>query len=134
MADAKLGISEKGHFHYPDIMVTCDERDRRAIELIQYPCLVVEVLSPGTEAYNRGDKFKHYRRLKSLKEYVLISADKMNVECYRINERGKWKLTAYSVEKTEEIEPEIYLNSVDFCCPIFLLYEDVTFPKETYES
>jgi Uma2 family endonuclease len=43
MADAKLGISEKGPFHYPDIMVTCDERDRNAIELIQYPCLVVEL-------------------------------------------------------------------------------------------
>ncbi|MGK7876412.1 MAG: Uma2 family endonuclease [Xenococcaceae cyanobacterium] len=130
MADAKLGISEKGPFHYPDIMVTCDERDRRAMEFIQYPCLVVEVLSAGTEAYNRGDKFKHYRRLKTLKEYVLISADKMNIECYRLNERGKWELTAYSVEETEDIEPEIHLTSVDFRCPISLLYEDVIFPEE----
>ena len=129
MADAKLGISEKGPFHYPDIMVTCDERDRRAIEFVQYPCLVVEVLSPGTEAYNRGDKFKHYRRLKSLKEYVLISADKMYVECYRLNERGRWELTTYSVEETEDIEPELHLTSVDFRCPISLLYEDVIFPE-----
>ena len=54
MADAKLGVSEKGSFHYPDVMVTCDERDRRATKVIYNPCLVVEVLSPGTEAFDRG--------------------------------------------------------------------------------
>jgi Uma2 family endonuclease len=49
MADAKLGISEKGPFHYPDVMVSCDDRDRQAIKFIQYPCLIAEVLSPSTE-------------------------------------------------------------------------------------
>ncbi len=89
MADAKVGVSKNGPFHYPDVIVSCDERDRRAIKLMQYPCLIVEVLSPSTEGFDRGDKFKHYRCIKTLKEYVLISAEKMSVECYRLNERGK---------------------------------------------
>ena len=74
MADAKLGVSEKGSFYYPDMMVNCDQRDRRAIKVIYYPCLVIEVLSPGTEAFDRGKKLKNYRHISTLKEYVLIDA------------------------------------------------------------
>ncbi len=96
--DVKIGISEQGPFHYPDVMVTCDDRDRRAIKMVRYPCLIVEVLSPSTEAYDRGDKFTHYRRISTLKEYVLVSPDRMSVECYRLNERGKWELTHYFIE------------------------------------
>ncbi|GGA47932.1 hypothetical protein CYANOKiyG1_67090 [Okeania sp. KiyG1] len=58
MADVKLGVSEKGPFYYPDVMVSCDQRDRRATKVIYHPCLVVEVLSPGTEAFNRGKSLK----------------------------------------------------------------------------
>lgn len=137
MADAKLGISDKGPYHYPDVMVTCDERDLTSRKIVQFPCLIVEVLSPGTEAFDRGDKFKHYRRIKTLKEYVLIDADKICVECYRINERGKWELTSYLIDdtfdettkviNTELDELEVSLTSVDFNFPISLLYEDVAF-------
>ncbi len=137
MADAKLGISDKGPYHYPDVMVTCDERDLISRKVVQFPCLIVEVLSPGTEAFDRGDKFKHYRRIKTLKEYVLIDAEKICVECYRINERGKWELTSYLIDdtfdetrkvvNTELDELEVNLTSVDFNFPISLLYEDVAF-------
>ncbi|HEY9709730.1 MAG TPA: Uma2 family endonuclease [Oculatellaceae cyanobacterium] len=129
MADAKVGISEKGPFHYPDVMVTCDDRDRTAQKIVQFPCLIAEVLSPGTEGFDRGKKFTHYRRLKTLKEYVLIDAEQMSVECYRLNAQNKWELTHYQIDETtpEGTEPEVYLNSVDFCCPISLLYEDVDF-------
>ncbi|MBC6477535.1 MAG: Uma2 family endonuclease [Hormoscilla sp. GM7CHS1pb] len=125
-ADAKLGISEQGPFHYPDVMVTCDERDRKAIKMVRYPCLIVEVFSPSTEARDRGDKFTHYRRISTLKEYVLISADSLSVECYRLNDRGKWELTHYSLEEStlSETELEINLTSVDFSCPISQLYEN----------
>jgi Uma2 family endonuclease len=130
MADAKLGVSEKGPFHYPDVMVTCDRRDQTARQIIYYPFLVAEVLSPGTEGYDRGDKFKHYRRIKTLKEYVLIDAENMSVECYRLNDRGKWELTPYSIDEatSEGADLEVHLSSVDFRCPISLLYEDVEFP------
>ena len=133
MADAKVAISEKGPFHYPDVMVTCDERDRTARKIVRFPCLIAEVLSPGTEGFDRGKKFTHYRRLKTLKEYVLIDAEQMSVECYRLNEQKKWELTHYQIDETnpEETELEVYLTSVEFRCPISLLYEDVDFSIET---
>ena len=133
MADAKVAISEKGPFHYPDVMVTCDERDHTARKIVRFPCLIAEVLSPGTEGFDRGKKFTHYRRLKTLKEYVLIDAEQMSVECYRLNEQKKWELTHYQIDETnpEETELEVYLTSVEFRCPISLLYEDVDFSIET---
>jgi Uma2 family endonuclease len=133
MADAKVAISEKGPFHYPDVMVTCDERDRTARKIVRSPCLIAEVLSPGTEGFDRGKKFTHYRRLKSLKEYVLIDAEQMSVECYRLNEQQKWELTHYQIDETNPQEPEleIDLTSVEFRCHISLLYEDVDFSIET---
>lgn len=121
MADAKVGVSEKGPFHYPDVMVSCDQRDRQAIKFIQYPCLIVEVLSPGTEAYDRGGKFTHYRRIQTLREYVLIDAEKIGVECFRLNDRGIWELHPY------EEGAMVHLTSVDFNFPISLVYEDVQF-------
>ena len=119
MADVKLGVSEKGSFHYPDVMVTCDERDRRATKIIYHPCLTVEVLSPGTEAFDRGKKFKNYRRIDTLKEYVLIDAREMSVECLRINQNGVWEIYNYGEGD------QITLTSVDLTFPIEILYEDV---------
>lgn len=135
MADAKVGVSQNGPFHYPDVMVSCDPRDQKARKVIYHPCLIVEVLSPGTEGFDRGRQFRHYRQIETLKEYVLIEADRMNVECYRINEKGKWELTAYSLESnTNDTELEVELTSVDFRCPISLLYEDVVFPENNPEE
>ena len=132
MADAKLGISEIGPYHYPDVMVTCDRRDQSARKIVQFPCLIVEVLSPGTEAYDRGGKFAHYRRIETLKEYVLIDAEKMSVECYRINERRKWELTPYMIDETtsEVKDIEVEFDSINFRCQLSLIYEDVIFKSE----
>lgn len=123
MADAKVGVSEKGSFHYPDVVVSCDERDRQAIKFLLYPCLIVEVLSPSTEAYDRGGKFYQYRHIQTLKEYVLIDAEKMSVECFRLNHTGFWELHPY------EEGDEVNLTSVDFHFPISLVYEDIQFPR-----
>jgi Uma2 family endonuclease len=127
MADAKVSVSEKGPYFYPDVVVSCEERDRRALKMVQYPCLILEVLSPGTEGYDRGDKFKFYRRLKTLQEYVLVDAEKLGVECYRLNERGKWELTAYPLDdlSTDEQDRDVQFTSIDFLCPISLIYEDI---------
>jgi len=119
MSDAKVAVSEGMSFHYPDVVVSCDERDKQATKFLQYPCLIVEVLSPSTEAYDRGAKFKQYRRIQTLKEYVLIDAEKINLDCFRLNENGIWELYSY------EEGNEVYLQSVDFRFPISLVYEDV---------
>ncbi|MEH1842195.1 MAG: Uma2 family endonuclease [Nostoc sp.] len=121
-SDAKVGITEKGSFFYPDVLVTCNAQDRQAIQVIQFPKLIVEVLSPGTEAYDRGAKFAQYRRLESLQEYVLINSESIGVEIFRLNDRSKWELTSYT--NGDEIE----LICIEFKFPIALLYEDVEFP------
>jgi Uma2 family endonuclease len=122
IADAKVGVSEKGPFHYPDVVVSCHPRDKQAIQFIQYPCLIVEVLSPSTEAYDRGKKFIQYRRIQTLQEYVLIDAEKISLDCFRRNDKGIWELHPY------EEGDEVNLTSVDFRFPISLVYEDVQFP------
>jgi Uma2 family endonuclease len=123
---------ENGPFHYPDVMVTCDSTDQLARQVVYHPCLIVEVLSPGTEHIDQGKKFRNYRRIDTLTEYVLIETETMNVDCYRINENRKWELTTYSLEEStdQEIDIEVHFNSVDFHCSLSLLYEDVIFPQD----
>jgi Uma2 family endonuclease len=73
MADAKVRVSAAGPYFYPDLVVSCDDRDQRAIEAISYPKCIVEVLSPSTAAgFDRGDKFRYYRRISTLEEYLLL--------------------------------------------------------------
>jgi Uma2 family endonuclease len=124
-SDAKVSVTANGPFYYADVSVTCDERDRTARKFIRYPCLIVEVLSPGTEAFDRGQKFWQYRRIETLKEYVLIDPDRMSLECYRLNERGNWELFHYFTERTEDCE--VLIASVDLRFPLTALYEDVEF-------
>ncbi len=88
LSDAKVGMSDEGPFTYPDVSVTCDDRDRTAQKFARYPCLIAEVLSPGTEAYDRGGKFALYRRLDSLQEYVLMGSQVKSVEVFRRSDRG----------------------------------------------
>lgn len=122
-SDAKVGLSEKGAFFYPDLLVTCDDRDRNTAKAVFYPKLIVEVLSPSTEAYDRGGKFAYYRQLASLSEYVLISSETVAVEVFRLNERGKWELTPYA---DGEI---VQFASIEFECAIAAIYEDVEFSQ-----
>ena len=88
----------------------------------RFPCLIVEVLSDSTEAFDRGDKFVAYQTLDSLQEYVLINTKRQRVECFRRNEAGLWVLQSYT-DKQETFR----LESIDFEGAIDSLYEDVTF-------
>jgi Uma2 family endonuclease len=124
MTDMKAQIDALNCYYYPDVIATCDARDREFEYFKKFPCLIVEVLSNSTEALDRGKKFAHYRHLETLQEYVLISQDTMNVECFRRNQEGRWEL--FSFEKDEEV----HLASVNFRCPIAALYEDVTLVEE----
>ncbi|MEH2409801.1 Uma2 family endonuclease [Nostoc sp.] len=119
MLDMKAQIDVINRYFYPDVMVTCDTRDRESEYFKSYPSLIIEVLSESTEGYDRGKKFASYRHLESLQEYVLISPDQMSVECFRRNEQGQWVLYAY------EKDQEVHLASVDFRCAIAAIYEDV---------
>ncbi|NET48333.1 MAG: Uma2 family endonuclease [Merismopedia sp. SIO2A8] len=86
---------EDEFYYYPDAFVTCDPRDRSDRYIKRYPKLIVEVLSPSTQAFDVGDKFQDYQKLDSLKEYVLISQDREQVECRRRTPTNTWTTTVY---------------------------------------
>lgn len=119
VSDVKVEISAAGAYRYPDVVVSCSEPDQDATKLFQAPTLIVEVLSPGTERKDRGEKFKEYCQLPSLQEYVLIDAQAMRVECYRRGEGRMWLYVAYGEGDSVE------LASIGFTCPIALIYEEV---------
>ena len=119
VADMKVRIETANIFYYPDVMVTCDEQDRTPDDFKRYPSLIVEVLSPTTQSFERGDKFANYRTVEMLQEYVLINQERQSVECFVRNTEGRWVLYPYLEGE------EIHLASVDFSCPIAAIYEDV---------
>ncbi|MEH2042955.1 Uma2 family endonuclease [Nostoc sp.] len=122
IADMKARIESLNRFYYSDVMVTCDRRDQETPGYKRFPCLIVEVLSNSSEAFDRGDKFADYQTLESLQEYVLINTKRQRVECFRRNEQGLWVLQSYTSE-----HQSFRLNSVDFEETMTALYEDVVF-------
>ena len=121
MSDMKAQIDTANIYYYPDVMVTCDPMDKKFTNHKKYPCLIIEVLSPKTEAFDRGDKFADYQQLETLQEYVLINQKRQRVDCFRRNNEGLWVLQFYHSGS------EIHLTSIDFRTHIEALYEDVTF-------
>ncbi len=94
-ADGKVHVVARGNSYYPDVSVVCGPaetapRDRNAIT---NPVLLVEVLSEGTEAADRGRKFLDYQRIPSLRHYLLVSQDEHRVEYFRRNDDDSWVLT-----------------------------------------
>ncbi len=77
---------------YPDIFVTCDRADLATDLIFRSPTLVVEVLSPSTQSYDRSQKFALYRRIPSLREYILVDPDTRRVDGFRRDEKGQWVL------------------------------------------
>ena len=119
IADMKLFVQADDAFYYPDVFVTCAESDRAQEQHKSAPTLVVEVLSPSTGAYDRGAKFTSYRKLPSLREYLLIDPQRLSVDLFRRDEGGRWAL--YPSEAGQTVE----LASVGLVLPIEALYEDV---------
>lgn len=119
-SDTKVRIESINTYYYPDIAISCDERDRNLTQYISHPCLIIEVLSDSTEAFDRGDKFADYRQLESLKEYVLISQKNKRIDTLYKNEDNQWLLQSY------QESDRLILNSVEFSCFVSEIYEDMT--------
>lgn len=118
-SDMKTLIESKNIYYYPDILVTCDERDRLNKKHKSYPCLIIEVLSNSTEAKDRGVKFANYQTIESLQEYVLINQQEPRVEVFRRTDRKFWLLQTYT--KGEMIE----LQSIKLKISIDAIYESI---------
>lgn len=92
IADMKLRVEAADAFFYPDVMVTCSAADAADPLVKREPVLLVEVLSPSTAAYDRGEKFAAYRRLPNLREYLLVDPAARRCDLYRLGGDGLWVL------------------------------------------
>ena len=94
--DMRVKTGPKGAYFYPDIVVFCGEPqvEDNVFDTLLNPILVVEVLSPSTEAFDRGEKFRHYQELASLREYLLVSQDRVRIEHYRLT-KTQWVQTEF---------------------------------------
>jgi Uma2 family endonuclease len=92
ITDMKLRVEAADAFYYPDVMVTCSAADAGDLLVKRQPVLLVEVLSPSTAAHDRGEKFAAYRKLPSLREYLLIDTDTRRCDLYRKGDDGLWVL------------------------------------------
>jgi Uma2 family endonuclease len=117
LPDMKLRIAAVDAFFYPDVKVSCDERDLRAEYAIEHPVLLAEILSDSTADYDRGTKLTAYLKLTSLQEYVLIDPEARSVELYRRNPDGTWLLMDCSARG------ELRLESVDLTVALTMLFE-----------
>ncbi len=126
MSDMRVRISATGLYTYPDVVVACGKPrfEGAQSDVLLNPTVIFEVLSPSTEAYDRGAKFAHYRYLPSLQEYVLVAQDRMQVDHYA-RMGNQWLLTAYN--KPEEI---LALPSIECNLPLAEIYAQVELAGE----
>lgn len=105
-SDMRVRVEASGLYTYPDVSVVCGkpEFEDGHLDTLLNPALLVEVLSPSTEDYVRGRKAEHYRRLESLREYLLVSQEGPLVERYRRQGEREWLLTEFrGLEETVEL-------------------------------
>lgn len=128
----QTGRSTKGLFSYPDLVVVCGEpqfHDEHRDVLLN-PTVIIEVLSPSTEAFDRGEKWSRYQTwLPSLTHYVLVSQSKPQLEHYLRQPNGEW---LYSSVK--DPEGSLHLTSVDCALRLAEVYDRVVFPGQTPEQ
>lgn len=121
--DMRVKVSRTGLYTYPDVVVVCGEIHFEDVDndTLLNPTVIAEVLSPSTEAYDRGEKFAHYRRLESLQEYLLIAQDKVRIEHY-VRQGAQWLLSEAST-----LDEVVHLAAIG--CDIALrdVYDKVQF-------
>ena len=119
MEDVRLAVQDDFHYAYPDVVVSCDPADRRDPYLVRQPLLIVEVLSPSTAEYDRSRKFNQYKKLVSLRHYVLVSQTAWVREWFRRTEGNEWVYTVLS-DPTDVLE----IADLDLRLPLADVYED----------
>ncbi len=124
--DLRVLVEATGLYTYPDVSVVCGEprlvEDRHQDNLTN-PQLLIEVLSPSTEAFDRGRKFEHYRAIPSLREYLLVAQEKSALELFLREGDGFWRFTA-----VQGIDSVLTLPTLGIELPLGEVYGKVTFP------
>jgi Uma2 family endonuclease len=124
LSDMRVRIEATGLTTYPDASVVCGPpqfHDAKR-DILLNPQVIVEVLSPSTESYDRGKKFEHYRKLDSLRDYVLISQDRRQIECFTRQPDGRWTL-----HEASEPGSSLRLASIECDLPANEIYAKIEF-------
>ena len=122
-SDMRVKADELIYF-YPDIVVVCGEADYAddTRDILLNPTVVIEVLSPSTEDYDRGRKFTNYRKIASLRDYVLVAQSEMKVEHHTLKQGEGWLLKEYA-----SVEDTVQLPSIDCTLALSDIYRKVSF-------
>jgi Uma2 family endonuclease len=123
-SDLRIHVEAAGLYTYPDISIICGnvKHHMGRKDTVTNPVVLIEVLSPDTESYDRGQKFDFYREIPTLNEYILIASTRMKVEHFQRQESGQWLLTIFS--KPEEALP---IESIGAAIPLSEIYDRVSF-------
>jgi Uma2 family endonuclease len=128
MGDMRVKVRYTGMYTYPDVVAVCDgpQFEDNHVDTLTNPTVIIEVLSPSTEAYDRGEKFAHYRRLESLHDYVLIAQDRVLIEHFaRHGDTGdQWVLTEIS-----DLDGTLQLASIGCVLSLREVYDRVASPQ-----
>ena len=123
----RVKVARADHYSYPDVAVVCGqaEFEDRSEDTLLNPTVLIEVLSPSTEAYDRGAKFEFYRTLESLSDYLLISQSKPTIEHFTRQPDDRWLMGTY--KGLEAVAPILSIG-----CELRLadVYDKVTWPAE----
>ncbi|HEV2855721.1 MAG TPA: Uma2 family endonuclease [Thermoanaerobaculia bacterium] len=122
--DLRVRVPTTGLYTYPDVVVVCGDPllDDEHRDTLLNPTLIVEVLSPTTEAYDRGKKFEHYRTIDSLAEYVLVAQDEPRVERYLRQNGNSWLFS-----EIKGLDARIPLRSIECELALAEIYDQVEF-------
>ena len=122
-AENKLYIPSEDRSFYPDAMVICEEDKEEGTEhFMTNPTVIIEVLSDSTEAYDRGDKFRYYRKIPTLQEYILISQKAAQFETF------KKVSDMWAINFVAGLEKSLYIESLDIEINLSEIYRNVKFP------
>ena len=121
MSDMRVKAAQALSYHYPDIAVVCGtpQFEDAYVDTLLNPTVLIEVLSPSTEAYDRGGKFSHYRKIATLQEYLLVTQDQPSIERY-VRQGDVWILT-----EAEGLEASMPLESIDCVLSLREVYDKV---------
>ena len=131
-SDMRVKVERSDMYTYPDASVLCGKPEfdfSSKPESLLNPQVIFEVLSPGTELFDRGDKFARYRKIESLTDYVLVGSELMRVEHFVRQEGGAWIMTEY-----DRPEHRVPLRSLDCELPLEEIYYQVTLPSDDAPS
>lgn len=127
-SESKLLVNANGLYTYPDGMIVCNkvQTTKDSTQIILNPTVIFEVMSPTSENYDRGEKFRLYRPLKSFKEYILVHQDRAYIEQHIREKDGSWRM--YFVEGIDEM---LNLRTVDLSISLRQIYEFVDWLDDT---